>query len=175
MGERRAFLVVGEANSGNRMMRRAFMAAGCHGDTERCIHVEDLQAGGLPDRIVLVRSGPNEDGFDFKILAGHCQAAGYAVTPVLIYRKTDFALAGHRQHYGLTHRQAVRQRNEVTRLMYELAAWLRTPLVVIPYEPFVGDRSVRRALFRSLGLREPAMEFYNANEGYRLAGPPLPF
>lgn len=149
----RAFLIMGEANSGNRMMRKAFMAAGCYGDTAKCIQIEDLKRGGLPDVIVLARSGPNGHRVpDFKELAQACLDAGYAVTPVLIYRKSDFALAGHCQNYDLTRDQARHYRDTVTFLAYELGAWLGVPLVVIPYEPFVESEEVRRFLFAQLGL-----------------------
>ena len=156
-------------------MRKAFMAAGCHGDTVKGIQYENVRRGGLPDCIVLARSGPNEGGVDFKTLAAALIQTGYEITPVLIYRKTDFALAGHCQHYKLTHKQALKYRNKVTYLAYELGAWLGVPLVVIPYEPFVTDASVRRFLFWSLGLSEPKMDFFNANEKYELEGPPFSY
>lgn len=152
------------------------MAAGCHGDTVKGIQYEDVRRGGLPDQIVLARSGPNEGGTDFKTLAAALIEAGYDVIPVLVYRKTDFALAGHCRHYGLTPDEALKYRNKVTYLAYELGAWLGVPLTVIPYEPFVTNASVRRFLFWSLGLQEPAsMSFHNANEKYELTDPPLPY
>lgn len=165
-----------QANSGTRMMRKAFMAAGCHGDTVKGIQLEDVRSGSLPDRIVMARSGPNGQYVpDFKELAQACLDAGYHVTPVLVYRKTDFALAGHARHYGLTPEQALEYRNVVTHLAYEVSAWLGVPLVVIPYEPFVANAQVRTFLFESLGLHAPAMDFRNENEKYELAGPPLPY
>lgn len=174
-GSKQAFIILGQANSGCRMMRKAFIAAGCYGDTVKGIQVKDLRRGGLPDKIVLARSGPNEGGTDFLELAQICMDAGYHVTPILIYRKTDFALAGHCQHYGLTLEEAREYRETMTYLAYELAAWLGVTLVVVPYEPFVTSASVRRLLFWQLGLQEPAMDFFNANEKYELDGPPLPY
>ena len=173
---KRAFLVMGEANSGNRMMRKAFMAAGCYGDTVKGIQIADLQRGNLPDTIVIARSGPNGEHIpDFIALAQACIDAGYTVTPVMIWRKSDFALAGHCQHYGLTHQQALHYRETITFLAYELACWLKTPLVVVPYEPFVTSKEIRDLFFRQFGLNPPAMEFYNANEKYLLTNPPLAY
>lgn len=173
---KRAFLVIGEANSGCRMMRKAFIAAGCYGDPVNGIQIADLKRGGRSDTIVIARSVPNGKRVpNFKKLAQACLDAGYAVTPVLVYRKTDFALAGHCTQYGLTHKQARKYRDVATYRAYKLAAWLGVPLVVVPYEPFVTSAKVRAFLFASLGLDTPDMEFFNANEKYELEGTPLPY
>lgn len=157
-------------------MRLAFMSAGCYGDPVHGIQIADLQRGGLPDRIVLARSGPNGHKVpDFKELAYALLTAGYRVTPVMVYRKSDFALAGHAKHYRLTHEEARSYRDTVTYLAYELSAWLGETLVVIPYEPFVTDGWMRHFLFTQLGLSTPTMTFFNANEKYHLEGPPLPY
>lgn len=172
---KRAFLIIGQANSGNRLLRRAFMAAGCYSNTERGIKAADLWRGDLPDKIVIARSGVGEE--DFEAMVRACHATGYLVTVVLPYRKTDFAIEGQVLHYPVTREEARKQREEVVHLTYRLAAQLETPLVVIPYEPFVTSARVRKDLFESLGLANPEMKFFNANEGkqYRLKGPPLPY
>lgn len=149
------------------------MAAGCYSDTVRGIHAADLWRGGLPSKIVIARSGAGEE--DFEALVRACHATGYSVTMVLPYRKTDFAIEGQVLHYPVTREEAREQRDEVVHLTYRLAAQLGTPLVVIPYEPFVTSDQVRRDLFESLGLAAPEMKFFNANEKYHLTEPPLPY
>lgn len=172
---KRAFLIVGAENSGNRMMRKAFMAAGCHGNPENGLDVWDLKQP-LPPRIVLARSVPNGDVIpDVKGLARACELAGYAVVPVHIYRKTEFAIEGQVKGYQRTPERALEYRHLATLIAYELAAWLGTPLVVVPYEPFVMSCHVRVHLFASLGLTAPAIDTFNANEKYQLDGPPLPY
>lgn len=157
------------------MLRKALMAAGCHGDPDRGIDEKTLQKKRLPRRIVLARSIPN--GLEIpnlKGLARSCELAGYEVTPILVYRKTEYAIAGQVRGYDRSWELAQEYRELATQLAYELAAWLGTVLVVVPYEPFVTNRLVRIALFTQLGLTAPAMDFFNANEKYELEGSPIP-
>jgi len=174
--KKRAFLVIGAENSGNRMMRKCLCTAGCWGDPDREEFTDDLNFEGLPEQIAVARSVPHGEFVpDVKAIARLMQLAGYQVVPILVYRKTDFAVAGQVKVYQRSPEEARRYIEVAARLAYECALWLKTVLVVVPYELFVTSAWVRDHLFLQLGLPPTTHELFNANEKYELEGSPLPY
>lgn len=171
---KRFFLVTGVENSGNRMFRDSLCSAGCYGDPIQDFPDSDFH--NLPPQVALVRSVPHGDTVpDLKAVARVAQLAGYEVTPLYIYRKTEFSLAGQMRVYERSESVAAHYRKLASVLAYELAAWLGKPLIVVPYEPFVTDARIRAALFATLGFAAPTLEFFNANTKYKLKRAPLPY
>lgn len=182
MSEKIVYWVSAPENSGNRMMRRCFCSAGCYGDPDRKEWFgdgpDDLDFAELPNRLVFARSVPNGDHVvDPYPIAVRMLICGYRIVPVIVYRKTEFAIEGQVRNYeGRTPEAALQYIRICVEMMHQFAAYLRTPLVVVPYEPFILWPAMRKALFASLGLPPPTIEFYNANEAYDLSGESiLPF
>jgi hypothetical protein len=174
---KRAYFVLGPENSGTRFFRRCLCSAGCYGDPDAGESTDDLCFRDKPSKLALARSVPN--GLlvpDVLAIAGLLKAAGYRVTPILISRRSDFVVAGQLKNYEGRTFEAARQTILVAaKLAYELASWLKTTLVVVPYGLFVTVPEVRGHLFAQLGLPPPTVEVVNANEKYGLAGLLLPF
>ncbi len=103
--------------------------------------------------------------------------AGFTrIVPVHVYRKTDFAVAGHLKGRYADSVEEARERIDLTaRLAHELGAWLKQPVMTLIYEQFVTNQPYRDALFAQFGLPPTTYTFRNANEGYNLTHPPYPF
>jgi hypothetical protein len=167
---KRVYFVLGLANSGNRMMRLALCASGCYGNPH---HQEllgeepqDLQPHTWPDKVVFARSIPNGDIIpDLFALAQPMLAAGYQITPIHVYRKTEFAIQGHLDAGYASDPQTAQARiNLAAEMIHELGAALQTPVVTVIYELLVRLPRYREHLFAQLGLPPTPYPFYNANE-----------
>lgn len=181
--EKVVYWVTAPENSGNHMMLQCLCSAGYYGN----LYIRewfgasalDVDFRGRPDKLAFLRSFPHGgqviDPYPIAVLM---QAEGYRIVPITVHRKSEFAIEGQVLTYaGRTSEEA----QDIIRIcqvtMHEFAAWLKTPLIVVPYEPFVRWREVRVALFAQIGLPAPTYATFNANESekYKLEGPPLTF
>ena len=178
------YWVTGAENSGNRVLVQSLCSAGCYGNSPRgemheYLLDDTLEFEGLPDRLAYMRSVPHGGRVPKpKLIATRMQRAGYTIKPILVIRKTEFAIEGQVLTYGRTREQAQQYVALAVTIMYDFALWLGELLTVVSYELFVEIPEVRRDLFAQLGLPPPTFEPFNANdqEKYQhLVGPPLTF
>jgi len=169
---KRVYFVLGLANSGNRMMVQALCASGCYGNPLPP-HSEllgesptDLQPHTWPDRVVFARSIPNGTIIpDPLAFAAPMLEAGFHITPIHMYRKTEFAIAGHLQAGYASHPEVALDRIDLTaHLIHELGAAIHTPVITVIYELLVRLPRYRSLLFSQLDLPPTPYEFFNANE-----------
>lgn len=174
---KRVYFVLGLANSGNRMMVRALSASGCYGNPHKGEFLgeapSDLQPHTWPERVVFARSVPNGEIIpDLDAFAAPMLTAGYHITPIHMYRKTEFAVQGHLDAGYAPDVETVLQRIDLTaKMIHRLAATLRNPVVTVIYELLVRLPEYRDALFAELDLPPTPFRFHNANENeekYRL-------
>ena len=181
MADRIVYWVSAPANSGNRMMVQCLCSAGCYGNPHKeewfGEGIDDLDFRGLPDRLAFARSMPNgEEVVDPYPIAARMLAEDYRIVPITVHRKTEFAVMGQVMNYPRWGwRRSVEHLQVCAELMHEFAVFLGTPLITVPYEPFVRWPKVRSALFAQLDLPPPTHDTFNANKKYILDGPPLDF
>ena len=168
--QKHAYLVIGAESSGNRMMVKALVSAGCYGDGDVEQRLDDLDFSNTPDRIAMLRSVPHGDDIpDLRGLAKLLIEAGYQVHPILMYRKTDFVVASQKAGgHGMRDDEVWEHIQMAHHLAHDLACCLGEKLLTVVYETFVTMPQIRRWVFYQLGLPEPAMEFENANIKYGL-------
>jgi hypothetical protein len=163
-----AYFVMGPESSGTRMMTQAFISVGAYGDGG---HWQKLDKGfiGAPDKIVFRRSLPHGKNWTqiHKFINRMKQAEYQIINPILIVRDKEVTAKSQIKN---KHVKTIEQGYEnitkaIDHVYRELALVGMTP-TVIHYEPFVNRPGVRRHFFRSLGLENPKMDFYNANDKY---------
>lgn len=174
---RRAFLVCGAENAGNKMVTAALVSAGVWGDDGDLQAMDDLDFTGRPDRIVLRRSVPHGVEIpDLLSITRRMRRAGYRVTVLFVVRKSDYLVSGQmRVGYAKTPEHARQNWERAATLAYRLSAHLQQPLVVVPYELFVELPAVRADLFASLGLPPPTCPVWNANASDLYSTPAQPW
>jgi hypothetical protein len=165
-----AYFVMGPESSGTRMLTKAFCTLGIYGDYKHKQRMDDLDFSKTPDQIVIRRSLPHGEAWPaIADTINVLKQAGYFVTvPVLIVRDKESTIKSQIRH---AHAKAAPESKAniayaVDHAYRELAAVNLSPFV-IQYEPFVKYEQVRRAFFKQLGLPEPVMAFYDANEKYQ--------
>lgn len=180
--KKRAFFVLSLENSGTRMTVQALCHSGCWGNpnngelwNEPDPTFEAIP--GDPPLIAFPRSvlhgGVMPDPF---VYAQRMLNVGFKVFPVHVYRKTEFAIAGHLNgKYASSHQEAKDRIDLTARLIHELGATLRQPVMTVIYEQFVANKPYRDALFAQFGLPPTTYPMFNANEKYVLSAPPLPY
>jgi hypothetical protein len=165
-----AYFVLGPESSGTRMLTKAFCTLGIYGDFRHKQRMDDLNFAQTPDKIIFRRSLPH--GENWPAIADTInlmKQAGYQViVPILILRDKDATVKSQIRH---AHAKAMPEAKAniafaIDHAYRELAVVGMNPIVVC-YETFVKYDLVRKAFFRSLGLPEPTMAFYDANEKYQ--------
>jgi LPS sulfotransferase NodH len=165
---RRAYLVLGPESSGSRMLTEALVAAGLYGDAGHVQRLDTMDLADGPDGIVWRRSLPHgEDWPAVEALVAQLRAAGYAVTALVILRQREITAesqvrAGHSPNMAT----ATAKVDKAT-----VAAWTGLAAaglvpVAVCYEAFTASEAVRAALFTSLGLEVPALDFRDENAKY---------
>lgn len=164
-----AFFILGPESSGTRMLTKAFCTVGVYGDFKHKQRMDDLDFSKTPEKIVLRRSLPHGDQWPLisETIASMKQAGYGVVVPIIILRDKEATANSQLRH---AHAKTVPEANgsiqfAVDFAYKELSQAGLYPIVVC-YEPFVKHEGVRKAFFRSVGLPEPVMAFYDANEKY---------
>ena len=168
-----AYFILGPESSGTRMITKAFVTLGIYGDFRHKQRMDDLDFSKTPDKIVLRRSLPHgEDWPSIADTINLMKQAGYMiVTPILILRDKDMTVKSQIRHSHAKNTAESRANIEyaIDHAHRELGSIGLVPLM-INYEPFVKYDTVRKNFFKHLGLPEPTMAFFDANEKYHAPG-----
>ncbi len=168
-----AFFILGPESSGTRMLTKAFCTLGIYGDYKHKQRMDDLDFSKTPDKIVIRRSLPHGDAWPAiaDTIALMRQAGYQVVIPILIVRDKEATVKSQIRH---AHTKAAPESKANIAFAIDFAyrelSQAGLDPHVICYEPFVKYEGVRKAFFRSLGLPEPVMAFYDANEKYTSEG-----
>lgn len=165
-----AFFVMGPESSGTRMLTKAFCTLGIYGDYKHKQRMDDFDFSETPNKIVFRRSLPHGDRWpDVAGIVNRMRQAGYkSIVPILIVRDKDMTVNSQIRHEHAEKDPESRGNIEFSiDHSYKTLAEVGLSPVVIHYEPFVKYESVRKMFFQSLGLREPTMAFYDANDQYK--------
>lgn len=164
-----AYFIVGPESSGTRMITKAFCSIGIHGDYKHKQRMDNLDFSETPKQIVLRRSLPHGDAWPaIADTITLMKQAGYKnIVPILILRDKDATVQSQIRHVH-------EKKDDNSRLnisfsiehTYKELSKVGLVPTVICYEPFVKYEEVRKCFFNSLGLTNPVMDFYNANEQY---------
>jgi hypothetical protein len=165
-----AYFILGPESSGTRMITKAFCSLGIYGDHKHRQRMDDLNFAKTPASIVLRRSLPH--GELWPAIADTItlmKRGGYQhVVPILIIRDKDATVKSQLRHVHEKDEEV--SRNNVAYSIdhtYRDLAKIGLLPTIICYEPFVKYEHVRKLFFDSLGLPNPVMDFYDANEQYK--------
>jgi hypothetical protein len=164
-----AYFIIGPESSGTRMITKAFVTLGIYGDFRHKQRMDDLDFSKTPDKIVLRRSVPHGD--DWPAIADTInlmKQAGYSIiVPIVILRDKDITSKSQirHSHAGNIAEAKANISFAIDHIHRELSSVGLSPNI-ISYEPFVKYDAVRKNFFRSMGLPEPTMAFFDANEKY---------
>lgn len=168
---RTAYFIMGPESSGTRMLTKAFCNLGIYGDSGHSQRMDNLNFSQTPASLVIRRSIPHGGGWpQIAGIVNKLSQAGYqSITPILILRNMGVVARSQvqRGHVKSESEARVNITRAVNLVYTELASVGKLPTVVV-YEAFVNHITVRKAFFQSLGLREPVMEYYDANVKYML-------
>jgi hypothetical protein len=168
-----AYFIIGPESSGTRMLTKAFCTLGIYGDHKHKQRLDDLDFSKTPDQIVIRRSLPH--GIAWPAIADTInlmkQAGYHVIVPVMILRDKDATVKSQIRHaHTKTGQEAKANIQFAIDFAYRELANVGLSPFIISYEPFVKYDGVRKAFFKQLGLAEPVMVFYDANEKYQSEG-----
>lgn len=163
---KRAFYVLGPESSGTRMLTKAFISVGVYGDSEHEQSMDNLNFYVTPDTIVYRNSVPH-DGYmpPIKFICEQMKLAEYDVVVIVIDREDRFLELSQAKRFHQPNADYARR--NIARARDYISEQLETAPVLVQYEDFVCDPNYRKSIFAGLGLPEPDMQFYNANEAYQ--------
>lgn len=163
---RKAFVVIGAESAGTRMLTKAFISAGCWGDSGHEQRVDNhMKFAHLPhDHIVIRRSIPHAGSMP-KVGNVRSKLIRDGYTPTIVAVERDDSIVTRSQLRDEQHahspEQAAENIQNAKAIVNEFADYR------VEYEKFVTDPSYRQEFFSKLGLPSPKMDFFNGNEKYR--------
>ena len=165
-----AYFILGPESSGTRMITKAFCSLpGMYGDYKHRQRMDNNDFSETPNQIVLRKSLPHGDAWPaIADIITLMKLSGYKIiVPILILRDKDATVNSQLRH--VHEKEDEKSRNNISFSIdhtYKELMKVNLVPVVICYEPFVKYEEVRKLFFDSLGLPNPVMDFYNANEQY---------
>lgn len=161
---KRCFLIVGAESSGNRLLGKLLVNAGCFGD--------DRMDGPFSQRLpcdealaVVIRSYPHGDEWpDIVAIYTELRAKGYQVMVLVAIRDWHCTLQSqiHSQHHPkeLALANIRRAYGEIFTGLATINCWH----TVISYEALVSTPQAQTVLLHRLGLEGEPIETYNGND-----------
>jgi len=170
---RRIFFVIGAESSGTRMLTKSFTSVGVFGSAEHRQRLDGLNFNNIPEDIqnaVFRRSVPHAKMWPpLAGLYNLMKASGFDPVPIVIEREEKYVAlsqvaAGHVENLEDAKAQIHFAKQHIDSEMGKLGI---SPALV-NYERFVTDGKARERFFEQYGLREPDIDYYNANEKYEV-------
>lgn len=163
-----AYFVIGPESSGTRMLTKAFISAGCFGDSSIDQRMDDMNFS--ESLIVFRRSLPHGGVWPhITHIVDVMRQSGYRVHPVMIIRdKTCTIKSQIKNQHVTTEIEAMDNIRFGIEYAYRHLSSIGLNPVVVLYEIFVKYPESRELFFKSLGLMAPLMEFHDGNLKYNV-------
>jgi len=126
-----------------------------------------------PDRVIFSRSIPR-GSYPKKEWPNLCeictimQECGYEVVPIVSHRELEATAQSQVQHHHVReYNEASLYIHEAYQLIFSSLAKMRLQPIMVKYEELISDAGYRAFIFIDLlGLKEPTLEYFDANDKY---------
>lgn len=170
---KRIFFVIGCESSGTRMLTKSFVSVGVFGNAQHRQRLDNLNFNIIPEDkqdAVFRRSVPHARMWPpLAGLYNLMKGSGFEPIPIVIEREELYvALSQIGAGHVTTFEDAKANIHFAKHFINTEMGKLGISPALVNYERFVTDGKERGRFFEQYGLREPDIEYYNANDKYEV-------